>query len=98
VLQHAVVHENRTRDHRSYSQFKEAGKEKDKQGANFMDEGSANDGNAEISIAEWVDTPRSISCSFLRPNDGKKDEMRYTFDVSKCDKLSNVLVRGGGGD
>jgi hypothetical protein len=24
-----------------------------------------------------------------------KDEMRFTFDVSKCDKLFNVLVQGG---
>jgi hypothetical protein len=50
-------------------------------------------------VAEWVDTQKYklILCSFLKPNSSKKDEIKYTFDVSKCDKLINVLVRGGGG-
>jgi hypothetical protein len=45
-------------------------------------------------VAEWVDTPkrRSISCSFLKPNTNKKGEMQYTFDVTKYDRLFNVLV------
>jgi hypothetical protein len=49
-------------------------------------------------VAEWVDTQKYklILCSFLKPNSSKKDEIKYTFDVSKCDKLINVLVRGGG--
>jgi hypothetical protein len=42
-----------------------------------------------------VDTPRPISCSFLKPNESKRDEMRYTFDVLKCDKLFDILVQGG---
>jgi hypothetical protein len=45
-------------------------------------------------VAEWVDTPKDklISYSFLKPNTGRKDEMKYTFDVSKCDKLFDLLV------
>jgi hypothetical protein len=48
-------------------------------------------------VAEWVNTPKDkpISCSFLKPNIGRKEEMRFTFNVSKCDKLFDVLVRGG---
>jgi hypothetical protein len=39
--------------------------------------------------------PQAISCSFLKPNEAKKDKMRYTFDVLKCDRLFDVLVQGG---
>jgi hypothetical protein len=38
---------------------------------------------------------KPISCSFLNPNGGRRDEMRYTFDVSKCDHLFDLLLRGG---
>jgi hypothetical protein len=51
---------------------------------NFVDEESTDDSDAEICIAEWIGTPKTkpISCSFLKPSTGKKDEMEYTFDVS----------------
>jgi hypothetical protein len=94
-VQCVVINENCARDNWSYSRFKEAGKDKDKQVANLVDEESAEDGDVEICVVEWVDTPRPISCSFLKPNEAKKDEMRYTFDVSNCDKLFDVLVQGG---
>jgi hypothetical protein len=39
VLQRAVIHENRAKDHRSYNRFKEVGaKERGKHGVNFIDE------------------------------------------------------------
>jgi hypothetical protein len=62
-----------------------------------VDEGSASESDAEVCMAEWVDTPRDkpISCSFLKPNTSHKEEIRYTFDVSKCDKLFDVLLHGG---
>jgi hypothetical protein len=62
---------------------------------NLVDGESANDGDAKIYIAEWVDTSQSISSSFLKLNDGRWDEMQYTFDVTKCDKSFDVLVQGG---
>jgi hypothetical protein len=62
---------------------------------NLVDGESANDGDAKIYIAEWVDTSQSISSSFLKLNDGRWDEMQYTFDVTKCDKPFDVLVQGG---
>jgi hypothetical protein len=82
VLQRAVIHENRARDHRSHGRFKEARRDKKKQVVNLVDE-------------ESVDMPWPISCSFLKPNDGNREEMRYMFDVSKCDKLFDLLVQGG---
>jgi hypothetical protein len=50
---------------------------------NFVDEELANDSDTEICVVEWVDTPKTkpISCLFLKPNTGRKDEMKCTFDV-----------------
>jgi hypothetical protein len=31
-------------------------------------------------------------CSFLKPGSGKMDDMTFTIDVSKCDKLFDVLL------
>jgi hypothetical protein len=52
VLQHPVIHKNRARDNRSYSRFKEAGRDKDKQVVNIIDDESSEDGNTEICVAE----------------------------------------------
>jgi hypothetical protein len=38
---------------------------------------------------------KPISRSFLKYGAGKKDELKYTFDVSKCDKLFDLLLKGG---
>jgi hypothetical protein len=69
------------------SQFRDsANKDKEKHHINFMDE-----------EAEWVEKcgHKPIKCSFLKPNGGRREEMRYTFDVSKCDCLFDLLLRGG---
>jgi hypothetical protein len=95
VLQRALVQENCAKDSRSYSQFKDgSGREKQKHGVNYVEDELTSDDDAEICVAEWVDTSKPILCSFLKPNAGRKDEIKYTFDVSKCDKLFNVLVKG----
>jgi hypothetical protein len=51
----------------------------------------------EICVAKWVEKPRGkpISCSFLKPNRGQRDEMRYAFDVSKSDHLIDLLRQRG---
>jgi hypothetical protein len=95
VLQCTVIHENHARDNRSYSRFKDVSRDKDKSVVHFVDEESAEGGDAEICVAEWVHSPKPISCSFLKPNEAKKDEMRNMFDVSKCDRLFDVIIQGG---
>jgi hypothetical protein len=52
---------------------------------NCVDEQSASDNDAEVCMAEWVNTPRDkpISCSLLKPNAGKKEEIAHNF--SCCD-------------
>jgi hypothetical protein len=97
-MQKVMIHENCAKDHRLYDQFKEAGsREREKQNVNCVDGKSASEEDTKVCVSEWVDTPtdKPMSCSFLRPNVVKKDEVKFTFDVSKCDKIFDVLVQGG---
>jgi hypothetical protein len=91
LLQRALPHEN----HAKSSQF--TNKDKEKHHVNFVDEEADNEEGNEICVAKWVENPRDkpISCSFLKPNGGRREEMRYTFDLSKCDRLFDLLLRGG---
>jgi hypothetical protein len=59
------------------------------------EEADDKEGN-EIYIAKWGENPgdKPISCSFLKPNGAWREKMRYTFDVSKCDRLFDVLLWG----
>jgi hypothetical protein len=49
-----------------------------------VDEEADDEEGNEICVAEWVEKPedKPISCSFLNPNGGRREEMRYTFDMS----------------
>jgi hypothetical protein len=50
-----------------------------------------------ICVAKWVEKLRDkpIPSSFLKPNRGHREEMRYTFDMSKCDHLFDLQLQGG---
>jgi hypothetical protein len=87
-------YENRAKS----SRFRDsANKNKENHHVNFMDEEADNEEGNEIYVAKWVEKPRDkpISYSFLKPNGGRREEMRYTFDVSKCDRLFDLLLQGG---
>jgi hypothetical protein len=93
-LQHALPYDNRAKS----SQFRDsANKDKEMHHINFMDEEADDEEDNEICIAEWVEKPRDrpISYSFLKPNGGWREEMRYSFYVSKCDRLFDLLLQGG---
>jgi hypothetical protein len=89
-----LPYENRAKS----SRFRDnANKDKEKYHVNFMDEEADDEEGNEICIVEWVEKhgDRPISCSFLKPNGGRREEMRYTFDVSKSDSLFDLLLQGG---
>jgi hypothetical protein len=71
--------------------------DKEKHDVNFGDEEADDEEGKGICVAEWVEKPgdRPILCSLLKPNGGRKEELRYTFDVSKCDRLFDLLLQGG---
>jgi hypothetical protein len=55
VLQRAVLHENHAKDHRSHSRFNESGS-CERQNVNMVDDESTSDNDAEVYVADWVDT------------------------------------------
>jgi hypothetical protein len=94
LLQCALPYEN----HAKSSRFRHsANKDKEKHHVNFVDEEANDEEGNKICIVEWVEKPgdKPISCSFLKPNGGQRVEIRYTFDMSKCDHLFDLLLQGG---
>jgi hypothetical protein len=53
------------------------------------------DDDVDECVAEWVDASRvkSLAFSFLKPSPERRDEMKFTFDVMKCDKLFDLLLQ-----
>jgi hypothetical protein len=57
---------------------------------------SSDDEDADMSVAEWSWWSKSkpFMCSNLKPAfKSRQDEMRYTFDVAKCDKIFDYLLQ-----
>jgi hypothetical protein len=53
---------------------------------NYVEENSdSDDEDADVCVAEWVNAAlgKPLACAFLKPNPGKKYEMKFTFDVTK---------------
>jgi hypothetical protein len=95
VMQRPIVQENHARDSQSHSRFREGGKEKERTGVGLVEDNPGSDEDAEVCMAKWVDTRKGkpVACSFLNPGPGKKQVMHFTFDVTKCDKLFDVLLQ-----
>ena len=44
----------------------------------------------------WPSSAKPCSCASLKPTQkGQKNEMKFTFDVSKCDRIFDELLRLG---
>jgi hypothetical protein len=83
--------ESRAKEHKVQNWFRE-NNVKEKSGVNYIGEDSASDNDTDVCVAEWVVTSREkpLACSFLKPSPGRRDEMKFTFDVTKCDKLLDL--------
>jgi hypothetical protein len=94
LLQHALPYKNQAKS----SRFRDsANKDKKKHHVNFVDEETDDEEGNKIYVTESVEKSgdKPIPCSFLKPNGGRREERRYTFDVSKCDCLFDLLLQGG---
>jgi hypothetical protein len=94
LMQRALPYEN----HAKSTRFRDnADKDKEKHHINFMDEEVDDEEGNEICISDWIEKPRdkSISCSFLKTNGERREEMRYMFDVLKCNRLFDLLLQRG---
>jgi hypothetical protein len=93
VMQPVVLHENQA--NRSQSRFREGSKDKERSTIGTVEEDEHSEDEGEVCVTEWVDVAsnKPITCSFLKPGPRKKDEMRFTFDIMKCEKLFGVLLQ-----
>jgi hypothetical protein len=62
------------------------------------DSDSSNDSDKDVYAAEfvWPSKEKSYSCSSLKPaSKGQLDEIKFKFDVSKCDRIFDELLKSG---
>jgi hypothetical protein len=53
---------------------------------------------SEVCIARfiWPSKDKTYSCSSLKPaSKGRQEEIKFTFDVSKCDRIFDELLKSG---
>jgi hypothetical protein len=90
-----VNHENWARDRWSSGQFRDGSRDKERSIVGAVEGETSSEEGAEVCVTEWVEVPEGnpVTCSFLKLGSGKKDDMKFTFDVSKCDKLFDMLLQ-----
>ena len=57
---------------------------------------SSHDENADVCVAEWnwASTSKPFVCSSLKPaSKSRQDDMCFTFDVAKCDRIFDYLLQ-----
>jgi hypothetical protein len=62
------------------------------------DQSSSDDESKEVYAAEmvWPKQAKSSACSSLQPVQKKRqEEVKFTFNVSKCDKIFDELLKNG---
>jgi hypothetical protein len=62
------------------------------------DQSSSNDESKEVCAAEmvWSKQAKSSACSSLQPvQKTRQEEVKFTFNVGKCDKIFNELLKNG---
>jgi hypothetical protein len=60
------------------------------------DQNSSDDESKEVYAAEmvWPKQTKSLACSSLQPVQKKwQDEVKFTFNVGKCDKIFDELLK-----
>jgi hypothetical protein len=97
VLQKALAQENRDKKIKQCSRFNDNKNKEENHIVSYLDNGSgsASEEDIDLCVAEWVKVPKSnpIACSAPKPTPAKREEIKYTFDVSKCDEIFDVLLQ-----
>ena len=87
VLQRALAQESRSKE----SKFKS-----DRLAMHMLHGDSSDDENSEVYAAEfvWSSSDKPSTCASLKPiPKNRHDEIKYTFDVYKCDRIFDELVK-----
>jgi len=89
VLQKALAQKNRSKD----AKFKS-----DRLGMHILQGESSDDEDNEVYAAEfvWSSNDKSSTCASLKPiPKNRYDDIKFTFDVTKCDMILDELVKLG---
>jgi hypothetical protein len=88
VLVRALAHESRSKDTRLKS---------DRSNMHILDYESSDDESREVCAAEftWLPNDKANTCASLKPAHKSLDEMKFTFDVAKCDNIFDELFKSG---
>jgi hypothetical protein len=89
VLLKALAHESRSKDVRLKS---------DRPNMHMLDYDSSDDESKDVYAAEftWSSNDKVNTCASLRPiHKNRQEEMKFTFDVSKCDRIIDELLKLG---
>jgi hypothetical protein len=63
----------------------------------MLDYESSDDESKEVCAAEftWLPNDKANTCASLKPAHKSQDEMKFTFDVAKCDKIFDDSFKSG---
>jgi hypothetical protein len=96
VLQWALDCESRAKESRSFPRSSEQPmNERHVNMVKYSSE-SSDDEEADMCVVEWSwgSKYRPFVCSSLKlASKSRQDEMRYTFDVAKCDRIFDYLLQ-----
>jgi hypothetical protein len=96
VLQWALDCESRAKEFRNFSRSSEKPRNERQVNTIEYSSKSSDDDEANMSVAEssWGSNTKPFVCSSLKPTSkSRQDEMRYTFDVAKCERIFDYLLQ-----
>jgi hypothetical protein len=94
VLRRALNCESRAKEYRSFPRTSD--KPRNERHVNMVEYSSESPDNeeADMCVAEWNWGLNLILCSSLKSaSKSRQDEMHYTFDVTKCDRIFDYLLQ-----
>jgi hypothetical protein len=94
-LQRALGWESRAKESRGFTRNND--KPRNERHVNMVgySSESSDDEEADMCVAEcnWTSKSKSFVCSSLKPaSKSRQDEMCYTFDVAKCDRIFDYML------
>jgi hypothetical protein len=96
VLQRALDYESRAKESRGFPRSSD--KPRNERHVNMVEysSDSSDDEEANMCVAKWNWGSKSkpLVCSSLKPaSKSQQDEMRYTFEIAKCDRIFYYLMQ-----
>jgi hypothetical protein len=96
-LQRALDSENQAKKSRGFTRTSDKPRN-DRHNVNMVEYGSksSDDEDADVCVAEWDWASKSkpfVCCGWKLVSKNRQDDMRFTFDVAKCDRIFYYLLQ-----